>query len=218
MPCIAKPSKRLSMTGRGRSLPKCVKSARRKERRRKDAEVSDHLTAKRVFSPPDKKAVASVRRLEKKGIPVPLALQAWIEEVGSVNLAGAHPRLCFWADENFAGVYADPLMIMPDLFEMNEWGTQREAGDDLNPLDAVLGWDAVAKARLVLENRQLDYGYTVTLPNAAADAALKGERHNTTFVNYLRIVLRCGGFPGWEQHKNRPEKELKFLTEGLLPV
>jgi hypothetical protein len=56
------------------------------------------------------------------------------------------------------------------------------------------------------------------LPNAAADRPLAGEPHRTTFVNYLRIAFRGGGFPGWERHRNRPEKELQFLTESLLPI
>ena len=73
-------------------------------------------------------------------------------------------------------------------------------------------------ARLAVEDEQLDFGYSIALPNAGADAALQGEKHNTTFVNYLRLAFRWGGFPGWEQEARRPERELKFLTEGLLPI
>lgn len=185
------------------------------ERRKKEAERSDHLKDKRVLSPPGKKQIAFVKKIENKGILVPLSLRAWIEQVGSVNLAGAHPRLCFWADENFAGTYADPLMVVPNSYELEGWYEDRQEG---KALDAVLGWDARAKARLAVEDEQLDYGYTVTLPDAAADAALKGEPHDTTFVGYLRLAFRWGGFPGWAQSPSAPQKELAFLTDGLLPI
>jgi hypothetical protein len=164
--------------------------------------------------------IAFVRKLEKKGMFLPLSLRAWFEEVGDVNLAGAHPALCFWEDKSFPGIHADPLTVFFDqfMFEIEGWIEERDAGDDPGTIDQVFGWDAEAKARLAVENEQLDYGYSITLPDAAADARLEGERHDTTFVNYLRIAFRWGGFPGWEQQPKRPEKELKLLTEGLLPI
>jgi pSer/pThr/pTyr-binding forkhead associated (FHA) protein len=61
-------------------------------------------------------------------------------------------------------------------------------------------------------------GYTIAIPNAAADAPLVGEGHKTNFVNYLRKAFQWGGFPGWEQYKNRPTSEIEFLTQGLLPL
>ena len=184
------------------------------------AETSDHLKDKKVFCPPGKKEVAFIRKLEKTGVFLPLSLRAWIEEVGDVNLAGAHPRLCFWEDENFAGTYGDPLMVTPRLFlwEIEDWLAEGKAAKAQEPLDALLGWDAKAKARLVVDDEQLDYGYSVALPDAAADAALKGAPHNTRFVDYLRLAFRWGGFPGWAQSKDPPRKELAFLTDGLLPI
>jgi hypothetical protein len=194
----------------------------------KKAEISDHLQDRSVFCPPDKDELALIRQMEKKGVFLPLSLRAWMEEVGGVNLAGAHPGLCFWEDENFPNVYADPLMVFPDIGELEAWyeelaevGADEEeapAGEEHEPLESVIGWNAQAKARLAVENEQLDYGYTVRLPDAAADVRLEGESHNTTFVNYLRLAFRWGGFPGWERHEHRPEKELAFLTEGLLPI
>jgi len=65
---------------------------------------------------------------------------------------------------------------------------------------------------------QVEDSYTVQLPNAAADAVLEGEAHKITFVEYLRLSFQWGGFPGWEKYANRPEKELAFLREGLLPL
>jgi len=184
------------------------------------AAITDHLKDEVVFSAPMKEEIATVRRLEKEGLILPLSLRAWVEEVGHVNLSGEHPALCFWASEGFPGVYADPLMIFLDHFILESEASleKRKAGGEPGPIDAVLGWDAQAKARLAVEDEQLDYGYSIALPNAGADASLQGEKHNTTFVNYLRLAFRWGGFPGWEQEARRPERELKFLTEGLLPI
>ena len=193
---------------------------RQAEERQRKAEITDHLKDAVVFSPPDQEVIAAMRKLEKKGLVLPLSLRAWLEEVGDVNLAGAHPALCFWEDETFPGIYADPLMVGLDhfMFESEGWLEAEEAGDDSGGMEPVLGWDAKAKARLAVEDEQLDYGYTMALPDAGADAALDGEPHKTSFVGYLRIAFRWGGFPGWERHDKRPEKELNFLTDGLLPI
>ena len=193
---------------------------RQAEERRQKAEITDHLKDAVVFSPPATEDVAAIRKLEKKGMILPLSLLAWIEEVGAVNLAGAHPALCFWEDENFPGIYADPLMVGLDhfMFESEGWLEAAEAGEQPDDMEPVLGWDAQAKARLAVEDEQLDYGYTMALPDAGADAALDGEPHKTSFVGYLRLAFRWGGFPGWERYDKRPENELKFLTEGLLPI
>jgi hypothetical protein len=197
-----------------------VTTRKRAEARKKKAAITDHLTDASVFSRPDSDEISRFRELEKKGMILPLSLCAWIEEVGDVNLAGSHPALSFWQDANFPGVHADPLMVSIDglMFELEGWEEQVDDGGDAEELSAVIGYDAEAKSRLAVENEQLDYGYTIDLPNGAADAPLRGESHNTTFVNYLRIAFKWGGFPGWEHQANRPELELKKLTEGLLEI
>src|SRR5438270_5716592 len=49
-------------------------------------------------------------------------------------------------------------------------------------------------------------------PNAGVDGVFT-DWHKTTFVNYLRIAFKWGGFPGWERYPSRPEKELAALAE-----
>jgi hypothetical protein len=58
------------------------------------------------------------------------------------------------------------------------------------------------------------------VPNAAVDAPLRNEWHETTFLNYLRIAFRWGGFPGFERYPDelRPVEAIAYLTEGLLPI
>jgi hypothetical protein len=62
--------------------------------------------------------------------------------------------------------------------------------------------------------------YRVLVPSAAADAPLDREWHQTTFVNYLRICCRWGGFPGLEHHrdKDRVTDMVRDLTHDLLPM
>jgi hypothetical protein len=194
------------------------KAARQAEQEAKKRAITDHLTDKSVFSAIDPRFVKRIPAMEKKGFFLPLSLRAWIEEVGHVCLIGAHPTLSFFEGAGFPGIYTDPFMMLPDPYELQGWLEEAKGSKEIPSLDAVVGWTAEAKARLAVANEQLDYGYAITLPDPAADAPLKGERHDVTFVEYLRIVFRWGGFPGWEQQDKRPEGELKLLSDGLLPI
>jgi hypothetical protein len=60
--------------------------------------------------------------------------------------------------------------------------------------------------------------YWVEVPNAPADAPLRDEWHPTTFVGYLRLCFRWGGFPGLECKARRPGEEVAYFTDGLLPI
>jgi hypothetical protein len=195
-----------------------AKAAHQAEEEAKRRAITDHLTDQSVFSAIDPRFIKRIPGMEKKGFFLPLSLRAWIEEVGHVCLIGAHPNLSFFEGAGFPGVYADPFMMLPDPYELQGWLEEAKGSKEIPTLDAVVGWTAQAKARLAVADEQLDYGYAITLPNPAADAPLKGERHGVGFVEYLRIVFRCGGFPGWEQQEKRPEEELKFLSDGLLPI
>jgi hypothetical protein len=195
-----------------------AKAAHQAEQEANKRAITDHLTDNSVFSAIDPRFVKRIPAMEMKGFFLPLSLRAWIEEVGHVCLIGAHPTLSFFEGAGFPGIYTDPFMMLPDAYELQGWLEEAKGSKEIPSLDAVVGWTAEAKARLAVANEQLDYGYTITLPNPAADAPLKGERHGVTFVEYLRIVFRWGGFPGWEQQEKRPERELKFLGDGLLPI
>ncbi len=59
--------------------------------------------------------------------------------------------------------------------------------------------------------------YRIVLPNPAADAPVRDELHQTTFINYLRTCFRWGGFPGFEYAEERPT-ELAHLVRGLKAI
>ena len=50
------------------------------------------------------------------------------------------------------------------------------------------------------------------------DAPLEGyEVPEITFVNYLRLCFRWGGFPGLEKQHSLTAEKLEFLAKDLLP-
>jgi hypothetical protein len=200
---------------------KAKMDAAQQARVERQAAITDHLKDPNVFSPADGEDIAMIRGLEAKGLLLPLSWRAWIEVVGQVNLAGAHPALCFWeAEPNFPGVYADPLMVTLGGLEFmaDGWETEFDEGEEPEEIDAILGWDPQLKARLAHHDELLDEGYAMDLPNAGADGALRLGGKQQGFVDYLRHAFKWGGFPGWDGQPNPPARELALLTEGLLAL
>ncbi len=166
---------------------------------------------------PEQDIVVKIERFEKLAGLLPLSVRVWYEIVGAVCFMGVHPKLAsydspsVYSDPNF---YSDPLVISPfnEVFwEYEEWeemseeykseGFLFEMAPDYFHKEAVSGGGP----------------YGVSLPNPAIDATFEDEWHNTTFVNYLRICFKWGGYPGFERSNYHPE-ELTFLAEGLLPI
>jgi hypothetical protein len=61
-------------------------------------------------------------------------------------------------------------------------------------------------------------GYDVELPNGSVDFILLNEGHDFTFVEYLRLSFRWGGFPGLQDYDGKPTDLLNLLTKDLLPL
>lgn len=138
------------------------------------------------------------------GGPIPLSLRAFFEVVGEVDLNGDHPVLAP-KDGQFT---SDPLMVcgVEDAIAMVE----SDDRDEDDPLLFEFAPDALHKA-----NISGGSPYSIALPQAAADALVEDEPHGVTFVEYLRIAIRWGGFPGWENESSHPP-ELARLREGLI--
>lgn len=155
---------------------------------------------------------------ERRRLLIPLSLRAFLEEVGWVDLLGSHPALSPMGEQEKPLFLTDPLEMtgLSNLEEiLEEWSSSHPA--DREPVLWEIGCDAEAKAD-VLKGEQAEGFYAVQLPNAAADAVLEGHANNLTFVEYLRLSFHWGGFPGWEKYEKRPERELAFLRDGLLPL
>jgi hypothetical protein len=160
----------------------------------------------------------AVEGAEGDGLWLPLSVHAWVREVGSVDFTGSHPTLSLMDDDDGKpGVYADPLaMSYWNLVDISEAWRKRKIADR-KPMTLELGPDAPSKSRLQA-GWEVSGVYSVSIPNQFCDAVLEGEPHGLTLVEYLRLSFRWGGFPGWERYDHRPEKDLAFLREGLLPI
>lgn len=146
---------------------------------------------------PSKSMQADLDELEAEAGPLPLSLVAFWHEVGAVDFVGRHPG---WGDG------LDPLVVDPPEGALSFLFDEQEedgifaalAPDDLHK-DNVSGGDP----------------YGVLLPNPSADFLFIEERHNLSFVPYLRLaILRWGGFPGLDAREVLFEP-LGQLVDGL---
>ncbi len=184
-----------------------------------------------------------LQALEERVGLLPLSVQAWYEVVGGVNLVGVHPGwvqliteagqihpldASLWergvvvAEGGHPMQYLEPLYVLPlgrpEPSTATVFGNiivleqNRMVGRGHRRLDIMRNAHST-----YLEQGQDCFPYEIEVPCAGADAPLLGERHETTFVNYLRISLRWAGFPGWERVSVRPEHDITTLTAGLLP-
>ena len=171
-----------------------------------------------VYCPGTKKELHALAEADRTGVAIPLSLRAFLEQVENVDLIGSHPTLNP-VDGHRTRRPGGPILATDPLefsgcFELGlileEWE------DDQPAVSWEVGRDAEDKTYLV--DDVPNGAYSVQLPNSAADAVLEGETHQISFVEYLRFSFQWGGFPGWEKYEDRPEKELAFLREGLLPL
>jgi hypothetical protein len=144
-----------------------------------------------------------IAALEEAVGPLPLSLVAFWEQVGSVDFVG---MLRSWPTGLDALVIEGPeaaISVLDDRDQMIE---------DIGHFEASLAPDALHK-----DNVSGGAPYAVELPNPGADFLFLNERHNLTFVPYLRLaILRFGGFPGLDGGTAEFDS-LPTLLDGLEP-
>jgi hypothetical protein len=137
--------------------------------------------AAQPFVPAPPTAAAELDELEARIGLLPLALRVWFEEVGQVNLVGAHPG---WSFD-----YPDPLVVEASVeYALAEFG-ERGSAFEL----------AIAPDHLHKADVSGGMPYALTIPTPGADGLLLWEPQQTTFVNYLRLTFAAGGLPGWRR-------------------
>jgi hypothetical protein len=57
--------------------------------------------------------------------------------------------------------------------------------------------------------------YEIAVPDLCADGKLLNERHDLYFIEYLRLVFRFGGFPGYDGVDPLPT-ELALLGQSVI--
>ena len=164
-----------------------------------------------IFKPSGPETTEKVVVLEQLTGTLPLSLKGWYEEVGCVNLTGLFSSSNSRDFRSEYGCVLDPLFIysvemaikmVTEYIKMDVWNHDPSLA--LSP------------------DNYYKYGfsgsgaYSIKLPCRAFDAPFLGERHHTTFVNYLRICFQWGGFPGLESDNRLNRDETDFLTRDLL--
>lgn len=155
-----------------------------------------------------------IPQAEKAKLFLPLSLREMMKEVGMVGFVGSHPAI----SPPDGSVAIDGLEIASGLgWEglVENWMETPKSEREEEEFDVFP--DAEGKLQM-LEGAEPDGWLSVTLPNASADAVLTGEEAGRSIVEYLRWSLFWGGFPGWEKEKKWPEKELRFLRDGLIEI
>lgn len=160
------------------------------------------------FVPPASDSAERIAELENAaGGPIPLSLRAFFDVVGAVNFIGQHDSL---SPRDAEGA-PDPLMVygIEDAIDCVESGFGGDEDEERTMY--VVAPDALHKA-----NVSGGDPYMIALPATLADAELEEEPHGVHFVQYLRIAIGWGGFPGWEQAKSSLPPELEELRRDLI--
>ncbi len=162
-----------------------------------------------IFQSPPPATLERIARLEHLAGPLPLSLKCWFEEVGRVNLIGLFP-----SNKRGDGPALDPLYIE----------SLEQVLKEIQIFLEIDGWpDRVV---ILAPDQYHKYGfsgagayagaYSIVLPCKAFDVPFLLERHHMTFINYLRICFRWGGFPGLETDNRLSHDKLEYLTKDLL--
>ncbi|MEP3479108.1 MAG: hypothetical protein ABJZ55_07675 [Fuerstiella sp.] len=161
---------------------------------------------------PEPNLIANFECLRVRGVFVPVALQAWLIEIGCVDFRGTHPD---WKNTAYSGMhddsaaysepwYTDPLCISVSVESML---TQSQEGD----LETVeIAPDAVTKA-----NVNGAGPISMHCSTQRFDDLLIGQHGSYSLLSYLRHAFHWGGFPGFAYIPNAPLDMIQSWSRGL---
>ena len=150
-----------------------------------------------LHTPPARDVEKQIRQLEEAAGTLPISLRAFYEIVGSVDWIGNHPDL----SAARSPLCTDPLVVIPIEKALD---LANENGESI-----LIAPDALHKA-----DTSGGDPYQIEVPNPAADGILLFEDHDLYFVDYLRLVFKFGGFPGYEGTEF-PPPQLAGLSADL---
>ena len=151
-----------------------------------------------AFPGPEPGTEDAIARIEREVGALPLALKAFWRLVGSVDFTAPH-RPSFPVEYPWGGCeYPDPIVVYPPsaaISNLDEFLGDRE--EQLRcgfPYVVPVAPDDAHK-----DNVSGGMWYNLSVPAVADDPPLNDEWHQTTFVKYLELAVRWGGFPGLER-------------------
>ncbi len=160
-----------------------------------------------------------VEQFESNGLHLPISFQAWIEEVGSVNLIGqdpSWPSLSTIETNASDGVLADPLQVEYDLdyfaSELEAWkdNCDEYGNESVGPFVISFSADDLHKADI---SGGSEYGLDASRP--MIDPVVLYERHSLRFLPYVLTSLAYGGFIGFDQFEEEVHPFVSELLAGL---
>ncbi len=171
-------------------------------------------------------ATLSIDTLKKIVGQVPVAVQAWFEEIEAVNFFGYHPRWgafipSFPREPLWEQMLSDfYLMSRCDPFQVglpNEQKMLRLKEKYLANNNCSFEFAPDRHFKDFYGGSSTPYGFV--LPQASMDAVMPNPfgSGSITFVEYIRLSLVWAGFPGMSQWPDVPHDDLEFLTRDLLP-
>ena len=171
-------------------------------------------TSVRAHLPPSDGTWKLLKRLEKNAGVLPLSLRAFYEIVGSVDLLGFHPSLAPKPEQNAGAPCPDPLVV----FGLEDVMQDLEASDGDEDEDDDERYIIIAPDELHKAETSGGSPYEIHVPCLDADAVLENERHDLSFVSYLRLCFEWGGFPGYAGSDLGLPLEIEDLKRDLLPI
>lgn len=176
----------------------------------------------KIYVAPEAGTSDWINEYRNRGIFLPLAFEAWLLEVGSINLIGTHPnwfKPAYFYDGNLIAdniLYTDPLVV-----EFNE-DYLRYLYDEWNSTKASVEQDKKIPFRIdispdYLHKANISGGmpYELDTEKPTVDDVLLNERHATTFIGYIRQALIWKGFPGFD-YINAEEKHIWKKDEKII--
>ncbi|MFA5994840.1 MAG: hypothetical protein WCW27_04565 [Patescibacteria group bacterium] len=144
----------------------------------------------KIITPPHPETKLMIAAIEQVCGTLPEALKSFYEIVGGVNLIGSHSQ---WKGCE----YPDPLFIYPIADVMSEF-QQWQAGYAANMADNIEEPFRIPIAPDFYHKANVSGGmwYNVPLPNKASDPIIHDEPHQLSFIQYLQLCFKWGGFPG----------------------
>jgi len=144
----------------------------------------------RIIEPPSIDIDLKINSIEEQFGSIPLSLKYFWKIIGGVNLMGYHNN---WpADILYDSLNVESLdLILKYELEIIEDDSFTNEESYLIPISP----DDYHKARISGGSP-----YEIRIPNKCFDVILENEKHNTYFIDYLRIALKWGGFTGFEEY------------------
>ncbi|MFO0564103.1 MAG: hypothetical protein U0263_00495 [Polyangiaceae bacterium] len=160
-----------------------------------------------VLVAPAPDVVERLDELESLVGELPVVLRAAFQHLGVIDLAGQHPS---WPKSAHVALH-------PTSAESDVWFTDpfvfapvEEILGDVEGAGRRPGFSVAVSGDAYTKAGYSGGRYSVHVPCLAWDAPLEGYAGGITFLEYLRLSLRFGGFAGFASIEDRP---LAFLEE-----